>query len=141
MITTLIIGSVVVSISIIIASIFMITAIRFLQRIGEWFVPRNTTKSTMALVGVTLWLLGAISVSVWLWAAAFFMLGQFNDLEPALYFSVVTFTTLGFGDVTLTAPWRMLSGLCAANGLLLFGLSTAFLVEFFKQLHNSDRSN
>ena len=61
-------------------------------------------------------------------------LGAFETLERALYFSVVVFTTLGFGDITLPEPLRLLSGLSAANGLLLFGLSTAYLVEFLSGL-------
>jgi len=65
------------------------------------------------------------------------MLGTFDALEPALYFSVVSFTTLGFGDVVLTPQWRLLPGMSAANGLLIFGLSTAFLVEFFTHLRKA----
>ncbi|MEM9736953.1 MAG: ion channel, partial [Pseudomonadota bacterium] len=52
----------------------------------------------------------------------------------ALYFSVVAFTTLGFGDVLLPQEWRLLAGLSAANGLLIFGVSTAFLVEVFRRV-------
>jgi len=44
-----------------------------------------------------------------------------------LYFTAVTFTTLGYGDVTLAAPWRQLGPLLAIAGVLSFGCSTAFL--------------
>ena len=64
------------------------------------------------------------------WAAAFFMLPMtpgFETFEEAVYFSVVTFTTLGYGDITLDPVWRLLSGIEAVNGILLAGWSTALL--------------
>jgi hypothetical protein len=67
----------------------------------------------------------------------FLLLGAIESLEPAVYFSLVSFTTLGFGDITLDDNWRLLSALCAANGLLLFGFSTAFLVELMRRLQQA----
>ena len=52
-------------------------------------------------------------------------LGQFESLERSLYFSTVTFTTLGYGDITLEPRWRLLSGLEAFNGVVLLGVTTA----------------
>jgi hypothetical protein len=86
------------------------------------------------LAGITLWLLTAISISVWLWAFCLIHLGTFNELEPAIYFSLVSFTTLGFGDIILDLESRIMSGLMAANGLLVFGLTTAVLVDFLTRL-------
>ena len=83
----------------------------------------------------------AHSLGVWIWAATLLTLGAFGALEPALYFSVVSFTALGFGDVVLTPQWRLLSGMSAANGLLIFGLSTAFLVEFLSRLREAQASS
>lgn len=86
------------------------------------------------LAGITLWLLIAISISVWLWTFCLLGLGTFSEFEPAMYFSLVSFTTLGFGDIILEKQWRILSGLMAANGLLIFGLTTAILVDFLARL-------
>jgi hypothetical protein len=86
------------------------------------------------LAGITLWMLLAISVSVWLWAFCLLWLGTFSEIEPAIYFSLVSFTTLGFGDIILDREWRIMSGLMAANGLLVFGLTTAILVDFLTRL-------
>jgi hypothetical protein len=86
------------------------------------------------LAGITLWMLLAISVSVWLWAFCLLWLGTFSEIEPAIYFSLVSFTTLGFGDIILEREWRIMSGLMAANGLLVFGLTTAILVDFLTRL-------
>ena len=132
------VGSIVVSLTIVTVAVFVGVAIRVLTRIGLWLtMPPSAYKAIIALICVTLWLLAALTSSVWIWAAVYVGLGLFEALEPALYFSVTAFTTLGFGDITLPTPWRLLSGICAANGLLLFGLSTAFLVEFFMRLNQA----
>ena len=55
-------------------------------------------------------------------------IGEFDAIEPALYFSTSTFTTVGFGDLVLAEDWRMLAAAESANGFLLIGWSTAFLV-------------
>ncbi len=138
MLKQLIIGSTIVSVTVVIEVAAMEFAIKILGRFGPWLsTPPYSHKSIISLIGVTLWLLGAISVSVWVWAALFIGIGVFDTLEAALYFAIVAFTTLGFGDIIMPLEWRLLSGLCAANGLLLFGLSTAFLVEFLRQMWQS----
>lgn len=78
-----------------------------------------------------LWILLVLTCSVWGWAALYMALGLFDGLEPALYFSIVSFTTVGYGDVVLEPGWRLLAGMTATHGLLTFGLFTAFLVEIF----------
>jgi ion channel len=94
-------------------------------------------KTVLTLVGLTLWLMAAHSIGVWIWAATFLRLGAFDALEPAVNFSIISFTTLGFGDVVLMEKWRVLSGLTAANGLLIFALSAAFLVEFLTRVRQA----
>lgn len=62
-----------------------------------------------------------------IWALLFVLLGEFQSLSQALYFSGVTFATLGYGDVVLSPKWQLLSALEAANGILMFGVSTAVM--------------
>ncbi len=63
-----------------------------------------------------------------LWAGLYVMVGALPTTSEALYFSLVTFTTLGYGDITLHEPWRMLAAFQAANGILMFGWTTAIIV-------------
>lgn len=77
------------------------------------------------------WILFVLTGSVWGWAALYMRLGLFETLESALYFSIVSFTTVGYGDVVLEPGWRLLAGMTATHGLLSFGLFTAVLVEVF----------
>jgi len=96
------------------------------RRVGG---PVRFLAESLALAGLSLWLMLAHSVEILLWAIVYLRLELFPALEPALYFAAVAYTTLGFGDVLLEEPWRLLAGAAAANGLLLFGLSAAFLVD------------
>lgn len=89
--------------------------------------------NTVAIVVAVLFVMLVHSVQVWIWAATFMVLGAFKELEPALYFSLISFTTVGFGDITLGPDWRLLSGLMAANGFMSFGWSTAFMVEMVRR--------
>ncbi len=135
MIGQLLIGSLIIAITTILHAGFIEAGIDGLTRIGgRLAAPLSHLAKTAMLVAATLWLLASHSLGVWLWAFMFNLLGAIDGLEPAVYFSLVTFTTLGYGDITLSEDWRILSALCAANGLLLFGFSTAFLVELMRRL-------
>lgn len=62
-----------------------------------------------------------------LWAALFLLLGEFDDFGAALYHSAVNFATLGYGDIVMSPRWRMLGPIESAQGILMFGLSTALM--------------
>lgn len=59
---------------------------------------------------------------------------MFGTLEEALYFSTVTLTTLGYGDITLDEQWRLFASLEAANGIILFGWSTALIFAVVQRI-------
>ena len=89
--------------------------------------------NTATIVICVLFVMSVQTVNVWVWAVAFYFTGVFKNFEPSLYFSLVSFSTLGFGDIILDDKWRLLSGLAAANGLLSFGWSTAYMVELVRR--------
>jgi voltage-gated potassium channel Kch len=62
------------------------------------------------------------------WAGAYVSLGAIATLEEALYFSIVSFTTVGYGDVVLSSDWRILGACEAVTGTLMFGWSVGLLV-------------
>ena len=94
-----------------------------------------------ALAGVVLSIFACHVVCIWLWAALFLMLDipVLSTLADTLYFTTVTYTTLGYGDIILDHHWRLLASFSAANGLILFGWSTAFLYEVISKLHRGDQ--
>jgi hypothetical protein len=63
------------------------------------------------------------------------LVGALQNFEPALYFSMVTFTTLGYGDVLLDDRWRLMASFEAANGIIIFGLSTAVVVAAVQRVY------
>lgn len=74
------------------------------------------------------------TVEIWSYAVVYLQLGALMEFEPALYFSTVSFTTIGYGDIVLEPRWRLLSAIEGANGLILFGWSTAFLISMMGKL-------
>jgi Ion channel len=89
--------------------------------------------NTGVIITTVLFILGVQLVNVMAWALTFLAVGAFDALEPAVYFALVSFTTAGFGDITLGPDWRLLSGLTTANGFLMFGWSTAYMVELMRR--------
>ncbi len=95
----------------------------------------RTALATLVSTAVVLLLLHVIEVV--LWAITYLVLPQVTNLESfeeAVYFSLVTFTTLGYGDITLSGDRRLLSGIESMNGILLFGWSTAVLFSVVQRV-------
>lgn len=76
----------------------------------------------------------AHTIQVWIWAFSLIALGALNDYSDAVYFSLVTYTTVGYGDVTLSSDFRIFGAMASVTGLLGFGISTAFLVEIITKI-------
>ena len=81
----------------------------------------------MILVVVLLLVTIGNMLQVSIWALLFVLLGEFDRIEPALYYSAVNFSTLGYGDIVMSERWRLLGPLEAFNGILMFGVSTALM--------------
>ena len=113
---------------------------RILVSLGDWAArpPHGPKLFAFLMISLTSTIFMLMS-AVLIWAVAFWVLDLFQTFEAAVYFSLVAFTTLGFGDVLLADEWRLLSGLSAANGLLHFGLMTAVLVETMRETRHRQR--
>lgn len=106
-----------------------------LDRRGDWLRHwRPRVRVTVGIMVMTLWALAAISAQVWLWAVVLQALGAFADREEAIYYTLVTFTTLGYGDVLLPKGLRVLGALAAVNGMLNIGVLTAVMIDFIRVL-------
>jgi hypothetical protein len=90
------------------------------RRVGPAF-------SALFLMAVFTIILALHSVEAGLWAAFYYLNGLFATFETCLYFSFKTYSTVGYGDVLLSDSWRVLGTVEAISGVLLCGLSTAFL--------------
>jgi len=97
---------------------------RYAGHDGQWR-PRDRWQVFM---WTAITLLGLHMVEIVVWALTYLWLPSvagLETLEKSVYFSLVTFTTLGYGDITLQTGPRLLSGIEAMNGIFLFGWSTA----------------
>ena len=127
---------------------FLSTVIHALFMIGgnhvlEWrltrFGPARGHFGRAVMVWLlTLWMFVAIVIEAWLWALVYLYspaITELPDLQTAFYFSMVTFTTLGYGDVVLTGEWRTLASVQAANGVIIFGWTTALIFYFIQHIY------
>ncbi len=142
MLTQILIGIGLTLVTIVTAAVGWWVLEAIILRLHQWarrppHPPKLMTILAMSLV----WNLLIITTAVLLWASAYLGLGIFATFESAVYFSLVAFTTLGFGDILLPTEWRLLSGIAAANGLLLFGLITAILVETLRETRQRQRQD
>jgi hypothetical protein len=78
------------------------------------------------LIRITWWLILIHIVEIAVWALVFWWQNCLPDAESAFYFSGVTYTTLGYGDLLLPNEWRLFGPLEALTGALMVGLSIAF---------------
>jgi len=73
-------------------------------------------------------------IEIVVWAVLFVRCGEFSELGTAYYHSAVNYTTLGYGDVIMSPAWRLLGPLEAANGMLMFGVTTAMIFAVIQRL-------
>jgi hypothetical protein len=128
-----VIGCLMIALTVVIHTAGLIVAIKGLKARGIAAV--ETSKLSRVMLVLVLIIIGIFllhTIEIWCWAALYLWLGEFDTMARALYFSTVTFTTLGYGDITLGERWQLLSSFEAVNGVILFGVSTAFV---FAVLH------
>ena len=136
MIEQIVVGTTMIIATVIVGSLFIALAVKGLTRFGERLSKTPPVfRITSSLTVLTLWLVAGISTAIWMWAGLFLLLGEFETVTDALYFASVSATTLGYGDSLLSESWKLLSGFIAANGLILFSLNTAFLIEALRRLN------
>jgi hypothetical protein len=84
---------------------------------------------TLVMTGMVLGILGILTLEVWGWAIAYFLLGATRNFGDALYLSSAMFSTTGTADLHPDQAWRLMSALEGVNGILMIGWSTAYLVR------------
>lgn len=135
-------GSLIMVITILVASASWWILESLVIRLHPWAMRPPHGAKLMVILTLSLFaMLWMLSVAVWVWAITLFGLGIFETMEASVYFALVAFTTLGFGDVLLPTNWQLLSGLAAANGLLLFGLMAAVFVEVLRETRLRQRGH
>jgi hypothetical protein len=102
-------------------------------RIRVWLETRglkvwNLIAILICVIGVIGLLLAVLhGIECGIWAAAYLWLGALDSPTDALFFSLDAMSTRGASGLTLQRPWQMMGALEAVDGMLLFGVSTAYL--------------
>ncbi|WP_394558916.1 potassium channel family protein [Aquipseudomonas alcaligenes] len=125
MLLNLLVGLPVMLLCLLLQALMVALSLRFYVRRKRQLGEASMTAHIRMMALVMLLLLLGNFLQMNIWAVLYMALGEFEGFAEALYFSGVTFATLGYGDVVLTDHWRLLSLLEAANGILMFGVSTA----------------
>jgi voltage-gated potassium channel len=86
------------------------------------------------LLAATIGIIAIHTFEIWLYALLYLQLGTFSHFEQSLYFSTVTYATIGYGDVVMPHEWRILGAIEGAAGIIMLGWSTAFLISLLTQL-------
>ena len=109
-----------------------VTIVRREKRLGQAAVSFWSEFAIVALI-ILLSLLAHL-IEIALWAAVFMICGEFHEFGLAYYHSAVNYTTLGYGDLIMSPKWRLLGPMEAANGILMFGVSTAMIFTLILRL-------
>jgi hypothetical protein len=99
--------------------------------------PVGFWSNTWLLIRVMWWLTLIHLISISIWGVFYFWQDCLPDAESAFYFSGVTYTTVGYGDLVLPKPWRMLGAVEGLTGILMCGLSTGLFFAVVTRIYSS----
>lgn len=111
-------------------------ALRRLPRstqLGHRFWP-----SVSLFIRLAAWIIACHLIEILAWALLYLSYEAMPHPESAFYFSAVTYTTTGYGDLVLSPEWRFFSGIEALTGILMCGWSTAFFVMVVSRVRSAN---
>jgi len=136
MLTALVYGAGLLALTVVVHMTGMVLLFRWmLARLnGNRFWP-----VTWLLIRVAWGLIAIHLLEIAVWAAFYFGRGCLPDLESALYFSGVTYSTVGYGDLVLPEDWRLLGPIEGLTGILMCGLSTGLFFALISKLYAAEQ--
>ena len=127
MLTNLLIGLPITVLCLLLQAVMVGFSLRRYVEFRQRLTKPSPSSTILILSLVMLFMLFSNFLQMAIWAGLFVVLGEFQNFAQAMYFSGVTFATLGYGDLVLSPARQLLSALEAANGILMFGVSTAVM--------------
>ena len=100
-------------------------------------LPTSLSLTMRLLLRIVWWLILLHLAEISIWALFYLWRGCIPDAETAFYFSGVTYTTIGYGDVVLAKPWRLLGPIEGLLGVLMCGLSTGYFFVVGSHIYQS----
>jgi len=128
LVTNLALGTLMISLTVVIHTFGLMGVTHVMSFVTDRIRLHGHRSRMLAMNTVVIGVFAVLTAEVWLWATSFTLIGVVDDFETALYFSTITFSTVGYGDVVPHPEWRMLAALEGVDGFLLIGWSTAYLI-------------
>jgi len=139
MITTILIAFALVAVTVAIHASGLAVLVESLRKRPNWRSLYGW-RLTGLLVLVAHWLILLHVAEIATWGLFYVVSGSLPDPEAALYFSGVTYTTIGYGDLVLPTPWRILAPIEGMTGVLMGGLSASVFFVIVQQIIQAHRS-
>jgi Ion channel len=136
LITKLLVGLLLMALCVTIHATGLTGALRWIQRSPALADPRFWPPTWM-LIRTAGWLILLHLIEISLWALLYAWRQAMPDLHAAFYFSAVTYTTTGYGDLVLPEAWRLVGGIESLTGILMCGLSTGFFFAVVNHMYRS----
>ena len=93
-----------------------------------------SVKRAVVILIIVLALFTLHGIEIWLYAGVYLLIDAVHNLEAAVYYSTITYASIGFGDTEMARSWRLVGAIEGINGVLLLGWSTAFFVTVVARL-------
>jgi len=136
MVSVMLIAAVLVAVTVLVHATGFALAVRSLMK-SHAVLPTQIRPIAWLLIRVTWWLLLIHAVEITVWALFYLWWECLPDLESAFYFSGVTYATIGYGDLVLSKPWRMLGPVEGLTGILMCGLSAGLFFAVVSKIYAS----
>lgn len=134
MIVRLLIGGCLMALCVVIHASGVTWALQRVRRRIE--SPLQFWRGSWLFVLIAGWMILLHLLEITVWAAFYSWKGAMAGMQSALYFSAVTYTTTGYGDLVLPPEWRLLGGIEALTGILMAGWSTGFFFAVASRLYD-----
>ncbi len=135
MLREILVAFVLVSINVSIHATGMVELFEWLTRKRTGIEKKFSTVSNIFLfIRIFAIILSLHLAEICVWAGFYRIFGILKEFEPSLYFSIVTYTTIGYGDVLLPVGWRLLGAIEGVTGILTFGWSTGVIFAVASRL-------
>jgi Ion channel len=100
--------------------------------------PQLFWRSTWMFIRLAGWMVLLHLIEITMWALLYVRQDAMPDLASALYFSAVTYTTTGYGDLVLPEVWRLVGAIEALTGILMCGWSTGFFFAVVARMFQAE---
>jgi Ion channel len=97
--------------------------------------PKSLWPVIRRLLRIIWWLILLHLAQISIWGLFYLWRGFLPNAEAAFYFSGVTYTSLGYGDIVLAKPWRLLAPIEGLVGVMMCGLSTGYFFVVVSRIH------